>query len=346
MGVGVAKPGCPRFLYCHESGIIEFMVNLAEPLIVICGPTGVGKTRLAVSLGSWLPVEVISADSRQVYRGMEIGTGKPTAEERRAVRHHLLDVADPDEQYHAARFVREAEKAIEGIKRRGAVPLVVGGTGLYIRALLRGLAPAPPADPALRRKLREELGHDGSPALHARLVAVDPAAAKRIHPRDGVRIVRALEIHTLTGRPQGVPDHWRNPERSRHALIIGLTMERKRLYASLERRVDRMIADGFSQEVARLLESGYSEDLPSMRGIGYHHLAGALRGRFPMEEAVRVMKRDTKRYAKRQWTWFERETGIEWLPVDSPEDFDLAIEIAREMISPHLGSPRTLAIAK
>lgn len=323
------------------------MKSASEPLIIICGPTGVGKTRLSVKLRSWLPVEVVSADSRQVYRGMDIGTGKPTPDELRAVPHHLLDVADPDEPYHAARFVREAEEAIEGIRRRGGLPLVVGGTGLYIRALLRGLAPAPPADPALRRTLREELKRDGSLALHARLVAVDEAAAKRIHPRDGVRIVRALEIYALTGHPQGAPDHWRDAAGPRHAaLMIGLTMKRDRLYATLERRVDRMISDGLSQEVAKLLENGYSEDLPSMRGIGYHHLAGALRGRLPMEEAVRVMKRDTKRYAKRQWTWFEREPSVEWLPVDSPEGFDRALEIAREMISSRLGSPHALALTR
>jgi tRNA dimethylallyltransferase len=313
-----------------------------HPVVIICGPTGVGKTRLAAKLAPWLPVEVVSADSRQLYRGMDIGTGKPTREEREAVPHHLLDLVNPDEPYHAARFLSDAEQAISAISQRGSLPLVVGGTGLYIRALLRGLVPAPPADPRVREALREVAERDGAHALHARLQTVDPVAAKRIHPRDGVRIIRALEIYTLTGRPHGLPTHWHTARQPSHVLMIGLTMDREALYRSLEARVDQMIADGLAHEVRSLLRAGYSESLSSMRGIGYHHLAMAFRGQWSMEDAIRMMKRDTKRYAKRQWTWFQREPGIRWLQADAP-NLDLS---ARTMIASWLPVTADLALTR
>ena len=313
-----------------------------HPFVIVCGPTGVGKTRLAVKLASWLPVEVVSADSRQLYRGMDIGTGKPTGEEREAVPHHLLDLVNPDEPYHAARFLRDAEQAISEISERGALPLVVGGTGLYIRGLLRGLVPAPPADPRVREELRQVAERDGTHALHERLQAVDPVAAKRIHARDSVRLIRALEIYALTGHPHGVPTHWRAAKHPAHVLMIGLTMDREALYRSLEARVNQMIADGLAHEVRSLLRAGYSESLSSMRGIGYHHLAMAFRGQWSMEDAIRTMKRDTKRYAKRQWTWFQREPGIRWLQADAP-NLDLS---ARTMIASWLPVTADLALTR
>jgi tRNA dimethylallyltransferase len=298
-----------------------------RPLVGIVGPTGIGKTGLAVALAREWPIEAVSVDSRQVYRRMDIGTGKPTPEERRALRHHLIDVAEPDEQYDAARFAREAARAIDDIRARGRWPVLVGGTGLYLRALTRGLAPLPPADRELRQALRAEAAARGPEALYARLVALDPDAAARLHPRDIVRVIRAIEIATLTERPIGVAR--RRPALAALALepvvLIGLTMPRRALYGRLDRRVDRMLADGLAQEVEALLAAGFGTDLPSMQGIGYRHLVPVVRGSLPLAEAIRVMKRDTRRYAKRQWTWFAREPVGDWVTID-PEKPESAID--------------------
>jgi tRNA dimethylallyltransferase len=298
-----------------------------RPLVGIVGPTGIGKTGLAVALAREWPIEAVSVDSRQVYRRMDIGTGKPTPEERRALRHHLIDVAEPDEHYDAARFAREAARAIDDIRARGRWPVLVGGTGLYLRALTRGLAPLPPADRELRQALRAEAAARGPEALYARLVALDPDAAARLHPRDVVRVIRAIEIATLTGRPVGVVR--RRPALAALALepvvLIGLTMPRRALYGRLDRRVDRMLADGLAQEVEALLSAGFGTDLPSMQGIGYRHLVPVVRGSLPLAEAIRVMKRDTRRYAKRQWTWFAREPVGDWVTID-PEKPESAID--------------------
>ncbi len=285
------------------------------PVVAIVGPTGVGKTALAVALAAEWPIEAVSVDSRQVYRRMDIATGKPTAAEREQLPHHLVDVVEPDEPYDAARFAREAAAAIADIRARGRWPVLVGGTGLYLRALVRGLAPLPPADLALRRRLRADAAAEGPAALHARLRAMDPETAARLHPRDLVRVTRALEIVAATGQPVGAiwrraRQHARHPYR---LLTVGLTMARPDLYAALDARVDRMIAAGLLAEVEALLGAGFATDLPAMQGIGYRHLAPVLAGRVPLAEAVRAMKRDTRRYARRQWTWFGRGDVTYWV---------------------------------
>lgn len=285
-------------------------------LLAIVGPTGVGKTRLAVALGRTWPIEVVSVDSRQVYRRMDIGTAKPTAAERAAVPHHLLDLVEPDAVYDAARFAADAAAAICAIQGRGRWPVLVGGTGLYYRALVRGLLPRPPADPALRARLRAEAAAEGPGSLHRRLTALDPAAAARIHPRDLVRITRALEVVLLTGRPatlQG-PGVWGDPPPASpyRVVTVGLTMSRDALYARLDARVDRMLEAGLVEEVKALLAAGYGPELPSMQGIGYRHLAPVAGRGTGLAAAVAAMKRDTRRYARRQWTWFAREPGLYW----------------------------------
>jgi len=285
------------------------------PLLVIAGPTGVGKTAVAVRLADRIPLEVVSADSRQVYRKMDIGTGKPTSVEMQAVRHHLIDVVEPTERYHAARFREEALEAIETILRRGRLPVVVGGTGLYIRAFLRGLDPAPPGDPEFRRGLREWAQGQKAGALHRKLIQVDPEAARRISRADEVRIIRALEVYHLTGRPLGTPSRWRQRQSLWKLLMVGLTMPRPSLATALRHRVDAMVARGLRAEVEALLEAGYQETLPAMKGIGYRHFAGVIRGRLREADAIRLMKRDTLRYAKRQWTWFAREPDLQWVDV-------------------------------
>ena len=283
-------------------------------MLVLTGPTGVGKTAAAVALARRLPIEVVSADSRQVYRGMDVATGKPTAAERAAVAHHLVDVVEPDDRYHAARFRADAEAAIADIRARGRLPVVVGGTGLYIRALIRGLDPAPPADPVFRRELEGVAAREGRRALHARLTTLAPAVANRLHPNDEVRVVRALE-RVRAGADSGTSWSWR--ARRDDAIWLGLTLDRTALDARLRARAAAMVDAGLLDECRALLARGFDPGLPAMLGIGYREFVDVALGRLDAAEALRQMQRDTLRYARRQWTWFRREPDIEWLDVDT-----------------------------
>jgi tRNA dimethylallyltransferase len=286
---------------------------MKPPLLVVAGPTGVGKTATAVALAARIPLEIISADSRQVYRGMDLATGKPTAAERHAVPHHLIDIVNPDDRYHAARFRTDARAVISTIRARGRLAVVVGGTGFYIRALLRGLDPAPPADPEFRRELADLIARDGRAALHARLAGQAPAMAQRLHPNDHVRIVRALERLRATGGMAVEEVLWRRSEREDDVLYVGLTLERTALANRLRRRAAAMVEAGLAMEVRRLLAAGYDPSLPAMQGIGYREFVGVVQGTLDEGRALALMQRDTVRYAKRQWTWFTREPAIEWL---------------------------------
>jgi tRNA dimethylallyltransferase len=286
------------------------------PLLVIAGPTGVGKTAAAVALARRLPLEVISADSRQVYRGMDVATGKPTVEEQRAVPHHLIDVVDPDDRYHAARFRVEAEAVIDAVRRRGRLPVVVGGTGLYIRALLRGLDPAPPADPEFRRALAGVAAREGRGALHAQLAAAEPAVARRLHPNDEVRVVRALERLRAGSAVGDAQARWRVVDTPWRVTYVGLTCDRAVLARRLATRAAAMVAGGLLAEVRGLLGRGYAPALPALQGIGYRQFVQVALGTIEAGRALALMQRDTVRYAKRQMTWFVREPGIEWIDVD------------------------------
>ncbi|MBI1726319.1 MAG: tRNA (adenosine(37)-N6)-dimethylallyltransferase MiaA [Candidatus Rokubacteria bacterium] len=301
----------------------------APPLLVIVGPTGVGKTAVAARLAQSVPMAVVSADSRQVYRGMDAATGKPTSEERQAVRHHLLDLIEPGERYHAARFRLDAAQAIEAIRAASRLPVVVGGTGLYVRALLRGLDPAPAADPAARAQMGEIARTQGPAALYERLRALDPERAARLHPNDKVRVIRAIEKHDRGATSVG---GWARATTPWHVLMFGLRQERVALNRRLEERARGMLAGGMMEEVRRLLASGHDETAPGMAGIGYRQWAEVARGRLSPAEALRLMVRDTQRYAKRQMTWFAREPAIQWLDVDEVG----GVEGAAECIHKHI----------
>jgi tRNA dimethylallyltransferase len=291
------------------------MTRGQPPLLVVAGPTGVGKTAAVVALARRRAIEVISADSRQVYRGMDVATGKPTAAEQQAVTHHLIDVVDPDDRYHAARFRSDAEGLIAAVHRRGRLPVVVGGTGLYIRALLRGLDPAPPADLAFRRELTGVAAREGRAALHAQLAAAEPALARRLHPNDEVRVVRALERLRAGSAVGEAQVRWRTPEAPWRVTYVGLTLERAALARRLAARAAAMVEAGLLDEVRGLLRRGYDAALPALQGIGYRQFVEVARGALDPAQALALMQRDTVRYAKRQRTWFAREPEIEWVDV-------------------------------
>jgi tRNA dimethylallyltransferase len=286
-------------------------------IIVICGPTGIGKTATAIKMAQMFSGEIISADAMQVYRYMDIGAAKPTKAEQAAVRHHMVDIVDPDEPFDASAYSQMARKTIAALQAKEVCPIVAGGTGLYIKALLYGLFRLNRHDPAVRKRLKTEAAELGIHALHKRLCLCDPEAGARIHPNDRYRILKALEIFETTGGTITTHQNGHRFADNRfRTLKIGLHMDRHELYNRIDNRVDSMIEAGLVDEVGRLLESGYAADLKAMRSIGYRHVVDFIKGRLSWEETIRTMKRDTRRYAKRQMTWFRTDEEIVWLEPD------------------------------
>lgn len=283
------------------------------PLIIISGPTGIGKTQMALDLAAECGGEIISADSMQVYRYMDIGTSKPTPRERARVKHHLIDIVDPDEAFNAALYASLAAQAIEIIMQRQRPVFVVGGTGLYIRALLGGIVTAPGPDEKLRAFYKEELRCHGKAHLYHLLQGRDEKAARRIAPHDTVRIIRALEVWDTCGRSivEKQQDHQFGDTRY-CCLKIGLTAPRREIYERIERRTEKMMDAGLVGEVENLLARGYPASLKPMQSLGYKHMVNYLTGVYDRGEAVRLMKRDTRNYAKRQLSWFRRDSEIQW----------------------------------
>ena len=302
----------------------------AARLVVIVGPTGAGKTRLALELAASVGGEVISADSQQVYVGMDIGTGKVSAGERARVRHHLVDVVRPDQEMTAARFVELADRAIAEAAARGAPVIVCGGTGLYVRALLLGLFDGPPAS----AEVRAELELLAPSALRAELVARDPVAAAKIDPNDRKRAIRALEVHRLTGEPmsahQARHDHRTTPPRYA-ARLVGVAPEREALYQAIDARVDAMLAAGFEAEVAALRAAGFLPPLRSQQAIGYAELHAAAAGELDRSRAIELIKRNSRHYARRQLSWYRSDASVAWHA--SPAAVDLA-DLGRYLASP------------
>lgn len=288
------------------------------PLLVVLGPTATGKSELALALALRFNGEIVSGDSMQVYQGLDIGTAKLPVAERRGVPHHLLDIIPPEQPFSVADFRRLAAEAIADIAARGRLPLLVGGTGLYIDSLLYpyNFPAAQPAEPQLRRRLQQEYQQLGAEALHQRLVELDEAAAARIHPHDAHRLIRALEVRESSGRKLSDIQREKPPLPPWQPLLLGLTMPREQLNQRIELRVEAMICAGLFDEVQGLLERGLSRDAVSMQGIGYRQSAAYLCGELSREEAIEQIKRDTRRFAKRQMTWFKRDQDIHWFDID------------------------------
>ena len=287
------------------------------PIILLSGPTAVGKTELALEIALRLGTEIVNADSMQVYRHMDIGTAKPGAKERALVPHHLLDVADPDESFDAARYAELARPVIETLLDRGKIPLIVGGTGLYLKILTKGICPGAPGSQEVKKQLIREMEEQGLPKLHEELLRVDPDAGRRIHPHDRQRIVRALEVFRLTGSPLSLrQSQHRFNERIYRSIKIFLYRERNVLYERINRRVRQMIDEGLLEEVRRLMERGYGPELKPMQSLGYKQMAAYLRGELAWDSAVSEMQRATRQYAKRQLTWFRGDPEYHWFDAE------------------------------
>lgn len=296
-------------------------------IVVICGPTGIGKTTAAIRLAGQFRGQIVGADSMQIYRHMDIGTAKPTAAEQAAVVHHMIDVVDPDAPFDAARYASMATDCIHRLREGALLPVVAGGTGFYIKALLFGLFDARPPDPQIRQRFENQADTEGTSGLFDALKRSDPESAARIHPNDRFRIIRALETLESTGRPiSDLQQRHGFAEKRFETFKIGLEIARDKLYASINQRVETMIAIGLLEEVQSLLARGYGAELKSMQSIGYRHMVDYLADKTPWDETVTLMKRDTRRYAKRQFTWFKSDPEIVWSTPENVERLVPAIE--------------------
>jgi tRNA dimethylallyltransferase len=300
-------------------------------IIIVTGPTAVGKSDVALFLAEKLDAEIVNADSQQVYRYMDIGTDKPTPEERARVAHHLIDIVDPDEDFNAAMYAKLAADALENIRERGKRVIVCGGTGLYIKALTHGLFVGPAQNREIRERLTGEIAERGLETLYKRMVQSDPASGLRIHPHDRQRIIRALEVYELTGK---TITEWQNEHafRARRFLTlkIGLDRDRGELYDLINKRCDQMIQDGLLDEVRGLLSKGYDLNLKALQSLGYKHVGWFIAGVVTLEEAATLMKRDTRRLAKRQLTWFRADPEIRWF---HPERKEELTSLARDFLT-------------
>ncbi|CCW34292.1 tRNA isopentenyltransferase MiaA [Chthonomonas calidirosea] len=306
-----------------------------RPIIVITGPTAVGKTDVAMALAERVAGEIVNADSMQVYIGMDIGTAKPTPDQRQRIPFHLIDIVPPDYPFSVAEWKERALAAIADITARGKQAILCGGTGMYLRALLEDWNLAgTPRDPKLREQLHHEAQQQGRASLHARLQEVDPETAARLHPNDLVRVVRALEVYYLTGKPlsewQRVNKAEARPLQARQFI---LTMPRPLLYQRIEQRVEAMLAAGWEEEVRQLLAQGYSPNLTSMQSLGYHELVCYITGKITREQAVELIKQNTRRFAKRQLTWFRAVPCAEWLSIENKEHAEVAEAIIQRLVT-------------
>ena len=302
-------------------------IHFPPRIAVICGPTGVGKTTAAIEIASALDAEIISADSMQVYRYMDIGTAKPSALEQARIPHHMIDIVDPDEPFDAQRYADMSRNLIFQLAEQGIPVLVAGGTGFYIRALIHGLFESGSGNFEIRLNLKEQADTKGTDALYRRLCECDPNAATKIHPHDTFRIVRALEIYEITGHPISAyhQEHQLAPPLF-DVLKIGLSRQREVLYERINRRVDLMIEEGLVDEVKSLLKRGYSSELKPLQSIGYRHIVDFFEGHLSWEDTLQSLKQDTRRYAKRQMTWFNADSQVKWMDADHLDEITKTIK--------------------
>ncbi|MGQ9471557.1 MAG: tRNA (adenosine(37)-N6)-dimethylallyltransferase MiaA [Candidatus Aminicenantales bacterium] len=301
-----------------------------KDLVIILGPTAVGKSELAIDLAERFAGEIINCDSMQVYRGFDIGTDKPSPEIRQRVSHHLIDIVDPDTQFTAAAFVEHALAAIGQIVRRNHLPLVVGGTGLYLKALTEGLFPGPGRNQEVRQTLEAEIKNHGLSVLYQRLLAVDPEYGKKIHPHDRLRIVRALEVYLLTGKP--ISEHFKATRTylgGFNLTKIGLKLDREELKQRIDERVERMFARGLVTETKKLVNQGIPESAPPFQALGYKQALNYLHGKISLHEAKEQTKKETREYAKRQMTWFRRMKNTVWF---NPKEREKIVDFLRQTI--------------
>jgi tRNA dimethylallyltransferase len=301
------------------------------PVIVIVGPTAVGKSGFALSIAEMLDTEIISADSMQIYRGMSIGVAAPSAHELARVRHHFVGIIEPSETFSAVDFARNALAVAHDLNTRGKIPVIVGGSGLYLRAFVDGLFPGPPADKRVRRRLRDLAAEEGEQYLHDRLQRVDPTSATNIHPHDLRRIVRALEIFELTGKPiSELHKMHREAKPDLDVTFMGLERTRQDLYRRIDARVEQMFERGLVREVADLLERGYASEIDRIRPLGYPEVKAYLLGEIDLDRTKYLMQRNSRRYAKRQYTWFKTDPRIRWFLFGADEEpADYALQICR-----------------
>ncbi|WP_426453720.1 tRNA (adenosine(37)-N6)-dimethylallyltransferase MiaA [Paenibacillus sp. S-38] len=307
-------------------------------LLVLVGPTAVGKTKLSLTLAKEYNAEIISGDSMQVYRGMDIGTAKASPGELAEVPHHMIDIHDPDHPFSVAEFQERSRALIEEIGGRGRLPFIVGGTGLYVESVCYDFKFSESgSDEAFRNEQQSYADTYGPEALHERLRAVDPSSAERLHPNDVRRVIRALEIYHVTGERQSEQLEAQTRKESPYELcIVGLTMDRALLYKRIEERIDIMMRQGLLEEVRGLMERGYDEAVVSMQALGYKEIVGHLQGHYSLEEAVELLKRDTRRFAKRQLSWFRHMKDIAWVDVSNLAEFSTHLDKIRGIISAKL----------
>ena len=309
-------------------------------IIVIVGPTAVGKTYISVELAKKLNTEIISADSMQIYKGMNIGTAKITEEEKQGIIHHMIDIINPDEEYSVSEFKYDAEKIIDRLLSENRIPIIVGGSGLYVNSLIYDLDFG---NTKSNKKLREYYTYyykeHGEDALYDKLLKIDPVAAEKIHKNNIKRIIRALEVYDITGvKFSELNTDIRKKSNKYDCILIGLSMERKVLYERINQRVDEMLSKGLVDEVSSLIKKGYGKNLVSMRGIGYKEIIEYLEGNTDYEEAVNTLKQNTRRFAKRQYTWFLKDENVKWFSMDNPSEIDKTLDSIIEYLSTRIGS--------
>ncbi|MCG2677601.1 tRNA (adenosine(37)-N6)-dimethylallyltransferase MiaA [bacterium] len=298
---------------------------MKKSLVVIVGPTAVGKSEVAIELAKKINGEIVSCDSRQVYEHLNIGTAKPTKEERKKIPHHLIDIIKPNEEFNAFLYAQRAHEAISKVHKKKKIPILVGGSGLYVRAVLNGIFPGA----GKNKEIRNRLEKFSSSALYKKLKETDPKTALRLHPHDKVRLIRALEVYELTGQPISALQKVSKEKKPNYNLMmVGLKRKREGLYQRINKRVEGMIEGGLVEEVRGLLKKGFSKDLIALKGLGYKEIIGYLDREYGLEEAIRLLKRNSRRFAKRQLTWFSQDKRIHWIEI---AEKDLANRVASQI---------------